>query len=91
MKPVGAQRVYRSTKPIDVLRVAHVLIHKLVRPAVNLAFSLSMQRPEPFGRRLRVGVLGLDIFGPSVTLMGLQHTDEPPSTAGTPHVPYFAF
>ena len=43
-----------------------------------------MQRPEPFGRRLRVGVLDLDIFGPSVpTLMGLQHTDEPPLTAGT--------
>ena len=73
-------------------RLCHSRTYSLVRPAVNFAFSLSMQRPEPFGRRLRVGVLGLDIFGsPSVTLMGPQHTDEPPLTAGMPYVPYFTF
>ncbi|KIM56549.1 hypothetical protein SCLCIDRAFT_17148 [Scleroderma citrinum Foug A] len=50
--------------------------------AVNLAFSLAMQRPPSLGRRIRVGVLDLDIFGPSVpTLMGLQHADEPPLTS----------
>ncbi|KIJ60724.1 hypothetical protein HYDPIDRAFT_138651 [Hydnomerulius pinastri MD-312] len=50
--------------------------------AVNLAFSLAMQKTSSLGRRLRVGILDLDIFGPSVpTLMGLQHTDEPSLTS----------
>lgn len=39
--------------------------------AVNLAFSLAKSR-------LRVGILDLDIFGPSVpTLMGLANSPEP--------------
>lgn len=51
--------------------------------AVNLAFSLAMLKPKSLGRRMRVGILDLDIFGPSVPmLMGLQHTDEPPLTPG---------
>lgn len=34
-------------------------------------------------QRPRVGILDLDIFGPSVpTLMGLQHSDDPPLTSG---------
>ncbi|KAI6026530.1 hypothetical protein PISMIDRAFT_284698 [Pisolithus microcarpus 441] len=50
--------------------------------AVNLAFSLAMLKPESLGRRMRVGILDLDIFGPSVPmLMGLQRTDEPPLTS----------
>ncbi|KAF9244273.1 P-loop containing nucleoside triphosphate hydrolase protein [Melanogaster broomeanus] len=50
--------------------------------AVNLAFALAMQNSSSIGRRLRVGILDLDIFGPSVpTLMGLQHSDEPPLTS----------
>jgi ATP-binding protein involved in chromosome partitioning len=50
---------------------------------VNLAFSLSLLRDQT-SRRLRVGILDLDIFGPSVpTLMGLQHTGEPELTSGT--------
>ncbi|KAK0450435.1 P-loop containing nucleoside triphosphate hydrolase protein [Desarmillaria tabescens] len=40
---------------------------------VNLAFALAM-----LPQRLRVGILDLDIFGPSVpTLMGLSHVGEP--------------
>jgi len=34
-------------------------------------------------QRPRVGILDLDIFGPSVpTLMGLQHSGDPPLTSG---------
>jgi Mrp family chromosome partitioning ATPase len=46
---------------------------------VNLAFSLAM-----LPRRPRVGILDLDIFGPSIpTLMGLQHSDDPHLTSGS--------
>lgn len=77
-------------KALSQVRFLSGVAHVLMRPAVNLVFSLVIQRPEPFGRRLRVGVLDLDVFGPSVpTLMGLQHTDKPPLTAGTP--PYSLF
>ncbi|KAG6810608.1 hypothetical protein H0H92_011160 [Tricholoma furcatifolium] len=45
--------------------------------AVNLAYSLSALP----SRRLRVGILDLDIFGPSVpTLMGLHNSEEPELT-----------
>ncbi|KAG5642942.1 hypothetical protein DXG03_001860 [Asterophora parasitica] len=49
--------------------------------AVNLAFSLSSLRDPTTDTRLRVGILDLDIFGPSVpTLMGLQESGEPELT-----------
>ncbi|KAG6918787.1 hypothetical protein DXG01_011539 [Tephrocybe rancida] len=49
--------------------------------AVNLAFSLSTLQNPITSARLRVGVLDLDIFGPSVpTLMGLQNSGEPELT-----------
>ncbi|KAF7288150.1 Iron-sulfur protein IND1 [Mycena chlorophos] len=49
--------------------------------AVNIAFALS-------ARNLRVGVLDLDIFGPSVpTLLGLQHSEEPLLTSKGALVP----
>jgi ATP-binding protein involved in chromosome partitioning len=49
---------------------------------VNLAFGLSHLQNER-SRRLRVGILDLDIFGPSIpTLMGLQHAGEPELTSG---------
>jgi len=56
--------------------------------AVNLAFSLALNPrnthvPGQEGkRRLRVGVLDLDVFGPSIpTLMGLTESEEPELTA----------
>ncbi|KAJ7037372.1 P-loop containing nucleoside triphosphate hydrolase protein [Mycena alexandri] len=46
--------------------------------AVNLAFALSTLRPPGSTARLRVGVLDLDIFGPSIpTLLGMQDAEEP--------------
>lgn len=56
--------------------------------AVNLALALAKQKPSTLGRRLRVGVLDLDIFGPSVpTLMRLQHADEPSLTSAGAIIP----
>ncbi|KAF8066891.1 P-loop containing nucleoside triphosphate hydrolase protein [Lyophyllum atratum] len=49
--------------------------------AVNVAFALSGLRDPNTSARLRVGILDLDIFGPSVpTLMGLQNSGEPELT-----------
>ncbi|KAG1838989.1 P-loop containing nucleoside triphosphate hydrolase protein [Suillus tomentosus] len=51
--------------------------------AVNLAFSLAMLPHRP-----RVGILDLDIFGPSIpTLMGLQHSEDPRLTSAGALVP----
>ncbi|CAK5279812.1 unnamed protein product [Mycena citricolor] len=56
--------------------------------AVNLAFALSSLRPSDSGARLRVGVLDLDIFGPSIpTLLGLKKAEEPLLTDGGAIVP----
>ncbi|KAH9829041.1 P-loop containing nucleoside triphosphate hydrolase protein [Rhodofomes roseus] len=55
--------------------------------AVNLAVALAMHR-TPAGTRPRVGILDLDIFGPSVPkLMGLDRADEPRLTPGGALVP----
>ncbi|KAJ7579299.1 P-loop containing nucleoside triphosphate hydrolase protein [Mycena floridula] len=50
--------------------------------AVNLAFALAMlTKKETNLAPLRVGILDLDVFGPSVpTLMGLQHSEQPEVT-----------
>lgn len=43
-----------------------------------------MKKHEDESRNLRVGLLDLDIFGPSVPkLMGLEDADEPRTTDGT--------
>lgn len=48
---------------------------------MNLASALSMQRHDTENRNLRVGLLDLDIFGPSVPkLMGLEDVGEPLTT-----------
>ncbi|KAJ6498114.1 hypothetical protein C8R47DRAFT_1212438 [Mycena vitilis] len=55
---------------------------------VNLAFALSSLRPPDATARLRVGILDLDIFGPSIpTLMGLQKSEEPLLTSGGALIP----
>jgi len=52
--------------------------------AVNLALALALHRDASVPRRRRVGILDLDIFGPSVpTLMGLQNSEDPQLTPGT--------
>ncbi|KAF8154818.1 P-loop containing nucleoside triphosphate hydrolase protein [Crassisporium funariophilum] len=51
--------------------------------ALNLAFALALHSNPTTNTRLRVGILDLDIFGPSIpTLMGLQNSGEPELTAG---------
>ena len=51
---------------------------------MNLAFALGMHQHPLSKLRLRVGVLDLDIFGPSIpTLMGLQNSGEPDLTNST--------
>ncbi|KAF9077847.1 P-loop containing nucleoside triphosphate hydrolase protein [Rhodocollybia butyracea] len=51
--------------------------------AVNLAVSLSL-----LPQRLRVGILDLDVFGPSIpTLMGLKGIDEPELTQSGALIP----
>lgn len=59
--------------------------------SVNLAFALGMLRnPSSTATRLRVGILDLDIFGPSIpTLMGLQNSPEPELTACVFVLSYF--
>ena len=50
---------------------------------MNLAFALAM-RKDPARGRLRVGLLDLDIFGPSIPkLMALEQAEEPELTDGT--------
>jgi len=52
-----------------------------VPDAVNLAFALSLRKNRHTKAPLRVGILDLDIFGPSIpTLMGLQNAGEPALT-----------
>jgi len=51
--------------------------------AVNLALALALHQSNSASRRLRVGILDLDIFGPSIpTLMGLQNSDGPTFAGG---------
>ncbi|EJD02963.1 P-loop containing nucleoside triphosphate hydrolase protein [Fomitiporia mediterranea MF3/22] len=55
--------------------------------AVNLAMALALQG-EKIGRRLRVGLLDLDLFGPSTPkLMGLDDCDEPELTSSGALIP----
>ncbi|KIP05880.1 hypothetical protein PHLGIDRAFT_73562 [Phlebiopsis gigantea 11061_1 CR5-6] len=49
--------------------------------AVNLAFALAMNHNAERQSKLRVGLLDLDIFGPSIPkLMGLDNAEEPHTT-----------
>jgi len=56
--------------------------------SVNLAFALAMLKDTDSQARLRVGILDLDIFGPSIpTLMGLTKAGEPDLTSAGALVP----
>ncbi|KAI0670105.1 P-loop containing nucleoside triphosphate hydrolase protein [Trametes maxima] len=56
--------------------------------AVNLAFSLAMHAEHAPRQRPRVGVLDLDIFGPSIPkLMALENAEEPRLTDAGAIVP----
>ncbi|OJA07801.1 hypothetical protein AZE42_03421 [Rhizopogon vesiculosus] len=77
----------RRGGPIQKRRIPHVKRAIVVASGkggvVNLAFSLAMLPQRP-----RVGILDLDIFGPSVpTLMGLQHSDDPRLTSAGALIP----
>ncbi|KAF8898054.1 P-loop containing nucleoside triphosphate hydrolase protein [Gymnopilus junonius] len=51
--------------------------------ALNLAFALALRKNERMNTPLRVGLLDLDIFGPSIpTLMGLRNAGEPALSIG---------
>lgn len=57
--------------------------------AVNLAFALAMNRNAACSNKQpRVGILDLDIFGPSVPkLMGLEYAEEPQLTSAGAIIP----
>ncbi|KAG2124373.1 P-loop containing nucleoside triphosphate hydrolase protein [Suillus clintonianus] len=92
-RPPSAPQMPRRGGPIQKRRIEHVKKVIVVASgkggvgkstiAVNLAFSLAMLSHRP-----RVGILDLDIFGPSIpTLMGLQHSDDPQLTSAGALVP----
>lgn len=68
--------------------IASMLLHSsnIYQPmnlfSANLAVALALNDSK-LRRRLRVGLLDLDIFGPSIPkLMGLEKNDEPELTSG---------
>lgn len=88
--PVARVALGRARSLVRMIFLCVLSAYELFYP-VNLAFALAMRKPRSLGRRLRVGILDLDIFGPSVpTLMGLQHSDEPALTSGrfSSHCPF---
>jgi hypothetical protein len=59
----------------------HQPVSNIIAHAVNLAIALAAQHR-------RVGILDLDVFGPSVpTLLGLAQADEPELTKGDASCP----
>ncbi|KAF8996031.1 P-loop containing nucleoside triphosphate hydrolase protein [Cyathus striatus] len=56
--------------------------------ALNLAFALALLKSPNTSSRLRVGILDLDVFGPSIpTLMGLRNVGEPGLTESGAIIP----
>ncbi|EIN05511.1 P-loop containing nucleoside triphosphate hydrolase protein [Punctularia strigosozonata HHB-11173 SS5] len=94
----GAPQIPRRGGPIQKRAIPHVRKVVVVASgkggvgkstlAVNLAMALALHRPSTQQARLRVGILDLDIFGPSVPkLMGLERSEEPHLTAGGALIP----
>ena len=97
---VGPSQSSRPTPQIS-RRGAHIVVTSgtiagafslvvLMCPFICMPFSQSrlfVRHAEAalLGRRIPVGVLDLDVFGPSVPILqGLQHTNTLPLTSGTP-------
>lgn len=58
-------------------------VDQKLRQIANLALSLLHSPPTSFGRVPRIGLLDLDIFGPSVPkLMGLEDAGAPELSQG---------
>ena len=76
MEKVALERAPLQVSPFIILDISNPLDF-----TVNLAFELSLRRNRQTQGRLRVGILDLDIFGPSIpVLMGLQNAGEPSLT-----------
>ncbi|KAG8867980.1 hypothetical protein FRB97_002838 [Tulasnella sp. 331] len=77
-----------SKRPIpNVKRVVVVASGK--GGVVNLAISLAQNPPDGFGRAPKIGLLDLDVFGPSVPkLMGLEGLPPPELTKNGAIIPY---
>lgn len=75
---VGKSTVAGERRDAAAFNLFLLLDSNPLQLVVNLAFSLALLRNSSSSRRLRVGILDLDIFGPSIpTLMGLQYSEEP--------------
>lgn len=75
------EKVALERAPLQVCPFIVPDISALIDFPVNLAFELSLRKNRQTKGRLRVGILDLDIFGPSIpVLMGLQKAGEPSLT-----------
>ena len=83
------EKVVLERAPLQVSPFIILDISILIDFTVNLAFELSLRRNRQTQGRLRVGILDLDIFGPSIpVLMGLQNAGEPSLTESMGLLPF---
>ena len=78
----GKGGVGKSTVASTFLDFAVLLTLLTIRSSANLAVALALNDSQ-LKRRPRVGLLDLDLFGPSIPkLMGLERSAEPDLTSG---------